>query len=66
MCAVLDRLINQGKAEGIAEGKAEGKMWTLFDLVKDGILSVSTAASKSEMSEEDFLAEMKKAGFSPA
>ena len=70
MCAVLDRLINQGKAEGIAEGKAvgkaEGKMWTLFDLVKDGILSVSTAASKCEMTEEAFLAEMKKAGFSLA
>lgn len=44
----------RGEAKGKAEGKAEGKVETLLELVKEGLLSVKNAATKLDMSEEEF------------
>lgn len=37
------------------EGEREGRLELLADLVREGILSVSDAAAKVELSEEEFL-----------
>ena len=62
MCEVADRLVNMGKAEGREEGKKEGlkegikrgELKTLIELVKDGILTLSDAARRAEMTEAAF------------
>jgi len=41
----------------------QGKLETFFELVRDGIIKASEAASRSSMTEEDFLEKMKKAGY---
>ena len=40
--------------EGRVEGRVEGKLETLIGLVKDGILSLSEAAARAQMSVEEF------------
>ena len=42
----------EGKAEGRAEGKIEGILSTLAGLVKDGILTLSEAAKRADMTNE--------------
>ena len=58
MCEVLDRVeargIAKGREEGIKEGIKEGTVNVLISLVNDGILSVSDAAKRANMSEEIF------------
>ena len=44
----------EGKEEGRAEGRVEGMLVTLAGLVKDGLLTVETAAQKANMSVSDF------------
>ena len=44
----------EGEAKGRAEGEAEGITRTLFSLVKDGILTMSDAARRANMTEEEF------------
>lgn len=48
------RGIEEGRARGIEEGRAEGVLSSLVSLVKDGLISVSEAAKRADMSEEDF------------
>lgn len=43
--------------------RREGRLETLFDLVSDNLLTLSNAAEKALMSEEDFAERMKKAGY---
>ena len=50
--------IAEGKELGIAEGKELGALEMLIGLVRDGILSLETAAHKAGMSVEDFKAAM--------
>lgn len=45
----------EGKMEGKIEGKIEGKMNLLKELVKDGLLQVSEAAKRADMSEDMFM-----------
>lgn len=54
MCEVLDRVEARGREEGIKEGIKEGTVNILISLVKDGILSISDAAKRADMSEERF------------
>ena len=62
MCEVLDRVeargIEKGMEKGIAKGREEGikegTVQVLISLVKDGILSISDAAKRADMSEESF------------
>ena len=48
------RGIEEGRAKGMEEGRAEGVLSSLVSLVKDGLISVSEAAKRADMSEEDF------------
>ena len=50
----------EGRQEGIAAGKKEGILITLSDLVRKQILTVADAAKQAGMSEEAFLAQMRR------
>lgn len=50
----MEKGIEEGRARGIEEGRAEGVLSSLVSLVKDGLISVSEAAKRADMSEEDF------------
>ena len=54
MCEVLDRVEARGIEKGRIEGRQEGIINILISLVNDGILSVYEAASRADMSVEDF------------
>ena len=62
MCKGIEELIEMGKAEGKeegkkegkAEGKAEGILITLVQLVRDGLLELSVAAERANISKESF------------
>jgi hypothetical protein len=56
----MERIANEERMEGRTEGRVEGKLEALFDLVKDGILTVSEAAKRADMSEVNFTENMKK------
>lgn len=43
-----------GLAQGLAEGLAEGREHLLIDLVKDGLLTVTEAASRAGVTESEF------------
>lgn len=43
----------EGELDGIRKGKIEGRLQSLVELVKDGLLSVSEAAKRLSMSEEE-------------
>lgn len=60
---VIDELIEDGRKEGIQEGKKVGKLTTLYDLVRDGLLSIQDAAERASMTEHTFTMEMQKAGY---
>ena len=48
------RGMEEGRAKGMEEGRAEGVLSSLVSLVKDGLISVSEAAKRADMSEEGF------------
>ena len=50
-----DAIYQKGKAEGKAEGIAEGKMEMIVCFVKDGLLSISDASKRANMSEAEFM-----------
>lgn len=43
-----------------AEGRTEGKLLMLFDLVRDGSLTIEKAAEKANMTVEQFKAALEK------
>ncbi len=53
----------EGLTKGRSEGLAEGKRLSYFEMVQDGDMSVKKAAQKTNLTEEEFLKEMKLAGF---
>ena len=58
MCKAIEELQEtaraEGRAEGKAEGRAEGMLETLVSLVKDGILSLTEAARRYNVSITEF------------
>jgi uncharacterized protein YihD (DUF1040 family) len=52
MCEIMEKIAK--------EERMEGKLETLFDLVKDGILTVSEAAKRANMTEMNFTEYMEK------
>ena len=50
----LRELREDSKEEGRAEGRTEGMLNTLIGLVKDGILTLTDAASRADMTVEEF------------
>ena len=55
--------LKEGKEQGIKEGNEQGKLFVLFDLVRDGLISKSQAATKAGITEEQFDSLMSEAGF---
>ena len=56
VCEAVKDMINESRLEG----KAEGKIQMLKELVKDGTLSVVSAAAKVNMTAEQFKKELDK------
>lgn len=58
MCEALQEIFDDGKEAGRLEGekigKSQGKMELLLELVKEGVLDVSRAATKAGKTEEEF------------
>ena len=46
--------MREGMEKSVEEGRAEGVLSSLVSLVKDGLISVSEAAKRADMSEESF------------
>ena len=64
MCKAIEEMLADAKAEGenlgLTQGRLEGKFESLAELVKDGILDINEAASRVDMSVEEFENQMKK------
>ena len=64
MCEAIQSIRDDARAEGIAEGEAKGRaegiLETLFSVVRDGILTLSEAARRADMTETEFEAKTKK------
>jgi flagellar biosynthesis/type III secretory pathway protein FliH len=62
MCKAIEEMLADAKAEGenlgltqgFSQGRLEGKFESLAELVKDGILDISEAAKRVDMSVEEF------------
>lgn len=54
MTGVMEKLLSEERDEGRLEGRQEGKTDTLVQLVCEGILTISDAAARLSMSEEQF------------
>ena len=54
MTGVMEKLLSEEHDEGRLEGRQEGKTDTLVQLVCEGILTISDAAARLSMSEEQF------------
>ena len=46
------------------EGRTEGRMALLYSLATDGVITVSEAAKRAQMSESEFVEKMKGKSFS--
>ena len=58
MCNLGQAIEDEGIAIGIDEGIKKGTLFTLVSLVKDGLISIDAAASRVNMTEQEFKAEM--------
>ena len=54
MCNLSSGIEERGLKRGITQGIEKGKVKVLYDLVKDGILTIAEAAKRAGMSEEKF------------
>ena len=54
MCEAIEGIRNDARAEGIEKGRVEGTLKTLISLVKDGILTITEAASRANMTVAEF------------
>ena len=53
-------MMRKGREEGMQQGMRQGTMTTLFSLVEDGILTLDDAASRVNMTPEEFKEAMEK------
>jgi predicted transposase YdaD len=60
MCEIMEKIATEERNEGRKEGRKEGTLETLFGLVKDGILTISEAAKRVDMTEKIFVENMEK------
>jgi predicted transposase YdaD len=56
----MEKIATEERNEGRKEGRKEGTLETLFGLVKDGILTISEAAKRVDMTEKIFVENMEK------
>ena len=45
--------ISHGISQGISQGVLQGKLDAILDLLREGLISISTAAQKLNLSEEE-------------
>ena len=57
---ILRKGIAEGISQGISQGFSQGQFQTLADLVRDGLLSISKAAERLDISVEDFEKKLKE------
>ena len=62
MCLAIKQMREESEAIGMEKGKAVGRLIKLFELVEEGLLTLTQAAN-AKLTEEQFKAEMSKAGF---
>ena len=62
MCKAITELIEDGRIEGRAEGRAEGKYENMVTLINDGDISIERAASKFNITPEEFTNQAKAFG----
>jgi len=53
-------MMRKGREEGMQQGMRQGTITTLFSLVEDGILTLDDAASRVNMTPEEFKEAMEK------
>ncbi len=54
MCKAIEGIRNDARLEGIEEGIKEGVLKTLISLVKDGVLTITDAAKRADMTVSEF------------
>ena len=54
MCNLSEGIFEKGIQAGIAKGREVGRLEVLFDLVKDGTLTISVAAEAADMEPSEF------------
>ena len=59
MCLAIEQM----REESFANGEVRGEKKMLFELVKDGLLSIQQASMKANLTEGQFKEEMAKSGF---
>lgn len=60
VCKAVEEMLKERRTEGQAEGRTEGILETLAGLVRDGLISIQTAAARANMSQSEFEEAMKK------
>jgi hypothetical protein len=60
MCEIMEKLATEARDEGKAEGKAEGTLELLYNLVQDGVLTLTDAANRANMTEVIFTEKTKQ------
>ena len=60
VCEAIEKMMSEREKAGLVRGKAEGKLDAFADLVKDGMLSVKEAATRLNMTEDEFKNAMSK------
>ena len=63
MCLAIQQMQEESEARGLTKGRLEGRLQALFELVGGGLLTVAQAATNAKLTEDQFRAEMHKAGF---
>ena len=58
-----DKCRDEGWAEGEKQGEQRGTLKTLSALIHDGILTIRDAASRANMTEDEFMAQMAALGY---
>jgi hypothetical protein len=56
----MEKLATEAMDEGIAKGKAEGTLELLYNLVQDGVLTLTDAAKRANMTEVIFTEKTKQ------
>lgn len=59
MCNVSQGIKEKAFSQGISQGIIQGKLDTILDLLREGLISVSTAAQKLNLNEEEIIKMLK-------
>ena len=54
VCEAIDNMMKHSEAKGHRDGEVAGRLATLVELVESGLISLSDAAEKANMTPEEF------------